>query len=66
MRKLIYVAVFFAGMTSLGTEMLASRLLERTFGMSNLVWASVIGLILIYLALGCCQPSRAANRLLGI
>lgn len=62
MRKWIYVTVFFAGMTSLGIEMLASRLLERSFGMTNLVWASVIGLILIYLAIGYFLGGAWADR----
>jgi predicted membrane-bound spermidine synthase len=58
----LLLAVFFAGMTSLGVELSASRLLDPFFGNSIIIWANLIGLVLIYLSVGYWIGGRWADQ----
>lgn len=51
-QRLLLPTVFFAGVGTLGIEMVMPRLLAPFFGTSQPIWAVVIGMTLIYLATG--------------
>ncbi len=61
-RTLLLLVVFFGGMTSLGVELSASRLLDPFFGNSLIIWAVLIGMVLIYLTVGYYIGGKWADR----
>jgi spermidine synthase len=61
-KSYLYVTAFASGMVSLAVEMSTSSLLRNHFGTANLVWAAIIGLILLFLAAGYFLGGRWADR----
>ncbi|MCA9925468.1 MAG: fused MFS/spermidine synthase [Anaerolineales bacterium] len=60
-RKYLFFTVFVAGMGTLAIEFTTSRMLQTVYGTSNIVWANVIGLVLLFLTLGYFIGGRLAD-----
>lgn len=60
--RFLLLTVFLAGIGTLGVEMIASRLLAPFFGTSQPIWAVIIGMTLVYLAIGYRIGGRLADR----
>ncbi len=61
-RKYLFFTVFVAGMSTLAVEFTTSRMLQTVYGTSNLVWANVIGLVLLFLTVGYFLGGWLADR----
>lgn len=58
----LYITEFFAGMSVMGIELGASRLLAPYFSSSQIVWTVIIGAIMIAMALGNVWGGRMADK----
>lgn len=60
--RVLLLIVFVVGMTTLGAEIAAARLLAPWFGASTIVWANTIATVLVALAIGYAVGGRYADR----
>jgi MFS family permease len=59
----LHVSIFITGFASLALELILGRLAAPFFGVSNLVWAVIISVVLVYIAFGSVLGGRLADRL---
>lgn len=61
-RTKLLITAFIGGLVSLALELAAGRLLAPAFGTTELIWSSIIGLILLYMSVGYAIGGRWADR----
>ncbi|HET9017877.1 MAG TPA: fused MFS/spermidine synthase, partial [Thermomicrobiaceae bacterium] len=59
---MLLVIVFVGGVCSVAIELSAARLLGPFFGTSDIIWANLIGLTLLYLSVGYFVGGKIADR----
>ena len=58
----LYALAFVVGVSSLGSEIAAARLIAPFFGASTIIWANTIGVVLVSLSVGYWIGGRIADR----
>jgi spermidine synthase len=61
-RRLLRGLVFIVGLSTLGAEIAAARLMAPFFGASTIVWANTIGTVLVALSVGYWLGGRLGDR----
>lgn len=60
--RFLYALVFTVGISTLGAEIAAARLMAPFFGASTIVWANTIGIVLTALSVGYWVGGRLGDR----
>jgi spermidine synthase len=60
--RFLYALVFVVGISTLGAEIAAARLMAPFFGASTIVWANTIGVVLVALSAGYWFGGRFSDR----
>ena len=56
------ILVFLCGAMSMSLELVAARIFSPYVGSSNLVWTTIIGMILIFMSLGYYIGGKVADK----